>query len=147
MLTGVLEYLTAEVLELAGNVSAERKRQRITPRDLYLAVQNDPELDALLSHVIIQGGGVMPHVHPSLATRTRTEYYKDKMAKVAAHTVVKASQVPETPTDAAAAAVEQAAPVTVENVAASTTSKAAKKRKPQGQWVLEDSDAKRARSD
>ncbi|KAI9488400.1 histone-fold-containing protein [Zychaea mexicana] len=65
-LAGVLEYLTAEIVELAGNAARDNKRQRITPRHLKLAIGNDAEFSKLLSHVIIAEGGVLPKIHNEL---------------------------------------------------------------------------------
>ena len=48
-LCGVMEYLAAEVLELAGNEAEGKNKKRITPRHIFLAVANDAELSNILN--------------------------------------------------------------------------------------------------
>lgn len=65
-IAAVLEYLTAESLELSGNAARDLEKKRIAPRHIQLGIRNDEELNELLKFVTIAEGGVVPHVHTIL---------------------------------------------------------------------------------
>ncbi|NXT91503.1 H2AX protein, partial [Anhinga rufa] len=69
-LAAVLEYLSAEILELAGDTARENKKARILPRHIQLAVRNDDELNKLFCCVTIPQGGVLPNIVPELLPKT-----------------------------------------------------------------------------
>ena len=65
-MAATLEYLTSEILELAGNAAHEAGKKTIAPRHLQLAVRNDEELAKLMSATMIANGGYMSNIHPFL---------------------------------------------------------------------------------
>merc|ERR1739847_166164 len=63
----ILEYCCAEVIELAGEKAIAKKKKRIMPRHVMVAIKGDEELNKLAGKVIIASAGSMPvGVHPSL---------------------------------------------------------------------------------
>jgi len=72
-LAAVLEYLCAEILELAGNAARDNKKTRIVPRHIQMAVRSDEELNKLLGGVTIASGGVMPNIHSVLLPKKGQE--------------------------------------------------------------------------
>ncbi|RHW71225.1 Core histone H2A/H2B/H3/H4 [Trypanosoma brucei equiperdum] len=73
-MAAVLEYLTAELLELSVKAAAQqtKKTKRLTPRTVTLAVRHDDDLGALLRNVTMSRGGVMPSLNKALAKKQKS---------------------------------------------------------------------------
>jgi histone H2A len=54
-LAAIPEYLTVEVLELAGNAARQQEDKNLAP------AQQEEELNQLLSKITIASAGVVPH--------------------------------------------------------------------------------------
>ena len=66
----VLEYLTAELLELSAKSAKGKKR--ITPRAITLAVRHDKDLGELLAGVTLSRGGVVASVNAALEKKKKS---------------------------------------------------------------------------
>ena len=65
-LAAAMEYITSEVIELAGNCAHEHNKKTIAPRHIQLAIRNDEELNKLMVNTTITESGVLPNVDPFL---------------------------------------------------------------------------------
>lgn len=65
-LAAVLEYMSAELLELSGNAARDNKTGTITARHIGLALWHDEELDKMTSHAAIRGAGVLLRIDSAL---------------------------------------------------------------------------------
>ena len=70
-MAGVLQYLTSEIMELAGENCIERKKQRIQPRHLKVAIRGDEELNKLLAATQISSGGQMSNIQKELFPKNK----------------------------------------------------------------------------
>jgi len=76
-LAAVLEYMSAEVLEISGNYAITSSRKRVTPRHILLAIKNDEELARLLRDVVIPNCGVRPHIMTELLPKLKKKSSDD----------------------------------------------------------------------
>tara|TARA_B110000285_G_C14759939_1_gene439086 strand:+ start:154 stop:522 length:369 start_codon:yes stop_codon:yes gene_type:complete len=64
-MAGVLEYLTAEVLDLAHVEMQSMKNGSIQPKHINLAFRRDQELGMLMQHATFTTSSVISNIHPS----------------------------------------------------------------------------------
>jgi len=70
-LAAVLEYVTAELLELAVTAAKASKKARVTPRTIQLGANQDEEIRALFKNVTLASGGVIPNLRTELVKKDK----------------------------------------------------------------------------
>lgn len=70
-MAAALEYVSREILDLAGEHCQRDKRKRLTPRYLMFAVRCDEELSILLQNVVFKESGVVPAIHKKLLLKKK----------------------------------------------------------------------------
>ena len=65
-MAGVLQYLTSEVMELAGEACHDKKKKTVAPKHVQMAIRGDPELNKMMAHTLVSKGGSVPLVHSAL---------------------------------------------------------------------------------
>ena len=75
-LVAVLEYMTAEILELSGNAARDNKLKTIKTRNILLAIENDTELNDLILELNweVLGGGVLPNIHAKIIPKKKNKF-------------------------------------------------------------------------
>ena len=70
-MAAVLEYLCAEILEIAGDHCLASKRRTIQPKNINLAIRSDNELSKLVAHSTMYQGGVLSNVDSRLLPKKK----------------------------------------------------------------------------
>ena len=65
-MTAVLEYVTAEILEVAGQHTQSAKRKRVTPDDIILSIRGDAELAKLCGGIAVYTGDKLSGIAAAL---------------------------------------------------------------------------------
>jgi histone H2A len=68
----VLEYLTAELLESAGDCAKAAGYKRIKPRHLTLAIKSDEMMNLVVGDATLHTGGIIPHIEAAIETKVTT---------------------------------------------------------------------------
>lgn len=120
----ILEYISAEILELAGSQAMKNNRRRIMPKHIGAAVKADAELNSLLKDVYIEG--VMMDIHldrRALPTRMRKNAERRDKKRL------EKAREPE-PEDAMVVDTAQVAPANAKRTTKKANAKKQKKKAP-----------------
>ena len=65
-MAAVLEYITAEILELAGDLSKDANMKTIKPSHINLGIRSDEELSKMIANTVIFEGGQLMNINTEL---------------------------------------------------------------------------------
>ena len=65
-MAAVMDYMCAEILDLAIVVCKDHKRKRIIPRHIELGIRNDVDMSRLYLNQTFFNGGMTPHIDSRL---------------------------------------------------------------------------------
>lgn len=81
-MAAALEYVLAEIIETTGaNMEAAGTHKRMTPRDVLVAIQNDPDLSRLLAGHRVLCGGPLRKVSQDLVLESDRKYKTERQSK------------------------------------------------------------------
>ena len=61
-MTATLEFLCAEILEIAGQCCKDNKKRIVKPRHIELSVRKDPEFARFFKNKTFAGAGTAPKI-------------------------------------------------------------------------------------
>lgn len=70
-MAAVMEYLAAEILEVACNSTTKAKRKRVTPEDVSMALRSDADLQKVCGGFALYTGDKLEEIAKSLAPKPR----------------------------------------------------------------------------
>ena len=77
-LASVLEYISAEILDLSSSIASAHNRIRITVRDLEIAIRTDYEFNSFFNknNIYFIGGGIIPFINPIIKNKNKKKSEK-----------------------------------------------------------------------
>tara|TARA_B100001175_G_scaffold316214_2_gene329562 strand:+ start:171 stop:554 length:384 start_codon:yes stop_codon:yes gene_type:complete len=82
-LAAVMEYLVAEILEVALNAAHNDKRKRVTPADVSLALRSDPDLNKICGNISLYSSDKLEGIAHQLLPAPRAQSSKNNEGETA----------------------------------------------------------------
>ena len=77
-LASVLEYITSEVVEVAGQLTMNDSKVTMTPKHINLGMRSDHELSKLAASMIVSQGGTLSNINEDLFPKKKAKQVKEK---------------------------------------------------------------------